>query len=872
MDFYLLKKEDVLKKLNSSLKGLSNVEVSKRIEKYGFNTLNVKKDVSFFKLLLSQFKSYLVWLLIVIAVIAFVSGFYFDKKEQIIDGFIISLIVFINAFVGAYQDYKSEKTAEMLKSMLKNEALVLRDGIKVKVDSERIVPGDIVFLDEGSKVPADCRIISSKNLRVDESLLTGESKEVFKHSKVLKKKVPLSERKNMVFMNTYVVSGSAVCVVVNTGKNTEIGKIAESLNIKNDSPFIKEVDTASKKITYVALTLILFVAIVFLFKGYDLFSIFMISSALIIGAIPEGLPAIVTFSLSMAALKLSKNNVLVKRKSLLETFGSVDVICTDKTGTLTENKMVVKKAFFDFKIFDVVKSKKAFFKNIDKKVFFHFRNASLLANEAKYTDKGFQGNSEDIALINFFNDLNTDIFELKDKYKSLDFTPFSSEKKFVSSKNIVDNVVVEYKKGAPEVIIEDSKYVFYNGKIVKLDFEKKKFILKKLKYFSNNALRNIAFSVTFYDKNNNKSKTVFLGFVGLYDKPKKKVYDTIKTLYSAGIEVKMITGDSSDTAIAIAKECGFENITAISWDELKDLSYEQLKVKVKECNVFSRMSPEFKLKIVSAIQENGNRVGITGDGVNDVPALKKAEVGIAMNSGTDIAKEAGDLILLDDDFSNIVHVVKEGRTVFSNVRKVLNYLLTANLAEVFVVFLGSFWGVMPFSAIQLLWVNFVTDIAPAISLGVDPPKKDILKYNPTGKNEKLLNKRITLLTIFIGLKKVFLMFFLFFFFYKTTNNLLLAQTVSFTWLVMSHFVRIAAIRFDEKASLFYNKYVNYSVIIPVILQLIIIYTPISKFFHVVPLNVFDWFVILLSFILALFLAKIITYYIDKYNPRDNDPY
>ncbi len=870
MTFYLLKKEDVFKKLNTSIKGLTEKEASKRIQKFGFNVLEVKKEISFFQLFLEQFKSYLVWLLIFIALIAFFSGFYFNKKEQIIDGFIISLIVFVNAFVGAYQDYKSEKTAETLKRMLKNEALVLRDGKKKKVNSELLVPGDIIFLEEGSKVPADCRIISSKELRVDESLLTGESREVFKHSKKLNRKVPLSERKNMVFMNTFVVSGFAICVVVNTGKNTEVGKIAESLNIKNESPFVKEVDSASKKITYVALSMIFFVALIFLLRGYDLLAIFMISSALIIGAIPEGLPAIVTFSLSMAALKLSKKNVLVKRKSLLETFGSVDVICTDKTGTLTENKMVVKKLFFDMEVFDGFK-KKNFFSKMDKKVFFHFRNCALLANEVKDTDKGLQGNSEDVALVDFFNDLNTDIFSLKEKYETLSFSPFSSEKKFVSSKNLVDNIIIEYKKGAPEVILEEAEYFFAKGKIKKLSLNDKKLIFKKVKYFSNSALRVIAFSLKFFS-GKNKGKKVFLGFVGLYDKPKKGVFNAVKTLYSAGIEVKMITGDGSDTAVAVAKECGFKNIKVVSWDELKDLSYEQLKVKVKECNVFSRMSPEFKLKIVSAIQENGSRVGITGDGVNDVPALKKAEVGIAMNSGTDIAKEAGDLILLDNDFSNIVHVVKEGRTVFSNVRKVLNYLLTANLAEVFVVFLGSLWGVMPFSAIQLLWVNFVTDVAPAISLGVDPSHKNILKYKPTGKDEKLLNKRITLLTVFIGLKKVFLMFFLFFFFYKTTNNLVLAQTVSFTWLVLSHFVRIAAIRFDEHVNLFYNKYVNYSVLVPVLLQLFIIYTPISKFFHVVPLSFFDWSIIFFSFVVALFLAKIITFYIDKFNPRSEDPY
>ncbi len=860
-EYYKMNIKKVFSILKSSKKGLNNKEVEKRQKEYGKNTIKIKNKTSFLKLIIEQFKSYLVWLLIAIAIFAYTAGFYFHKQEQIADGIIITLIILINAFVGAYQDYKSEKAAELLKKMIKTEAIVLRNGKKTKINAEELVPGDIIYLKEGDKIPADCRIIESKELKVDESILTGESRSVLKNNKIIKKTVPIAERKNMCYMNTYIVKGTATCIVVNTGKNTEVGKIAESLEKEQKSLFLEEVDTASKKITYIALFFIIIAMTVFFLKEHSWIAVLMMASALIIGSIPEGLPAIVTFSLSMASLKLAKNNVLVKRKTLLETLGSVNVICTDKTGTLTQNKMTIKKIYSEGKII-----KKNNYKKLSKTTQEELKKAALLCNEAKNTEKGFIGEAEDIALIDFFNEIGVDIITLKEKNPTINFEPFSSEKKYSKSYNKINGKIIEYTKGAPEIILEKSKYIIKEGKIKKITEKEKKTIEKKLKEFSKEALRNIAFSM----KKDNK--TIFLGFVGIYDPPKKDIQKTIKSIYKANIDVKMITGDNIDTAIAIAKECGFKKIKATSWEELKDLSKEDLKQKVEECNVFARMSPEYKLKIVHALHEKNYRVAITGDGVNDVPALKEADVGIAVASGSDIAKEAADLILLDDNLYSVYLGIKEGRTIFSNVRKVINYLLTANLSEVLVVFAGSLYGLMPFSAIQLLWVNFVTDIAPAMALGIDPPHKDIMKKKPTGKNEKLINKRITWLTVGIGLKKFIIMFLLFILTYKYTNNLILAQTVSFTWLVLSHFVRIAAIRFDEKVEMFNNKFLNWSLIIPIILQIIIIYTPIREFFHAVPLTIKEWIILTVAVIIAIILAKIITIIIDKNIPLKEDDY
>ncbi len=867
MDYYLLTPKEVIAELMSSSSGLAEHEVRLRQEKFGKNIIEIQRPISFFKLLLLQFKNYLVWLLIVIAAFAFLTGFYLKMHEQIIDGVIISFIIIINAFTGAYQSFKSEKAAQLLKSMLKNEALVLRSGKKSKINAEELVQGDIIMLKEGDKVPADCRIIECEELHVDESMLTGESQHVTKNNTAIKNIVPLADRKNMLYMNTYIGRGEATCIVTDIAKATEVGKISKSLDYEQKTPFVEEVDVASKRITYVAISFIVIVLAIFLLRDNNWVSIFMIGSALVIGSIPEGLPAIVTFSLAASSIRLAKNNVLIKNKTLLETLGSVDVICTDKTGTLTENRMSVKRLFFDLKVSDT-------HAGMLRETLYQFRNCALLCNEAKDTDKGFVGDPEDIALIDLLNEIGTDIIKLREEFPCQKLEPFSSEKMYASSYNKLDKDIIRYTKGAPEAILARCRFILHNGRVRLLTEKDKEIINGAVRAFSLQALRNIAFCYKLIKGNDTGiDSEVFIGMVGIYDKPKENVKRTVEMIHEAGITLKMITGDNINTAKAIALECGFGDVKATTWEELKDLSAEDLKDTVEECNVFARMSPEFKLRIVAALQDRGRRVAITGDGVNDVPALKKAEVGITMGKrGSDIAKEAADIILLDDNFTSITHGIREGRTIFSNIRKVINYLLTANLAEVLVVFIGALMGVMPFLAIQLLWVNFVTDIAPAMSLGLDPSHKDIMKKMPTGKNEKLLNRRITLLTIFIGLKKVLIMCFLFFMTYSMTGNLALAQTISFTWLVLSHFVRVAAIRFDEKVNLFVNKYLNWSIAIPVLFQILIIYSPLSELFHVVPMSLFQWAVLLSSFALAVGLAKVITEIIDKNIPNTEHDY
>lgn len=860
MDFYKLSVKETLKELNSNRSGLENSSVIKRRLKYGKNEINIRNHNSFLKFFLLQFNNYLMWLLIVISGFAFISGYHLKLNEQIIDGFIILLIILINAIVGAYQDFKSEKSAELLESMLKTKTLVLRNNKTEQIDSKDLVVGDIIILESGNKVPADCRVLSSENFKVNEASLTGESEDIFKDNKTIKKSVSLAERKNSIYMNNFVTNGSAICVVTAIGKKTEVGKIAEMLEIEEPkSAFLKEVDLASKKITVIAMILIVLVMFVLYFHHQKWISVFMIGSALVIGSIPEGLPAIVTFALAMSSVKLAKQNVLIKKKSVLETLGSVDILCTDKTGTLTQNKMTIKTILVDGYEGNDYKNLNPITKN-------HFIHCALLANEAKETDDGYVGEAEDLALINYFSDESNPEL-LRVKFPEKDFSPFSSDTKLCSSKNKVNKKIITYKKGASEVILSNCGLFLNRGKVVKLTNIQKEKIRNTITNFSKNSLRVIAYSYI-EDK-----KEIFIGISGMHDPPKEGVRQAVSKVYSAGIDIKMITGDSIDTAKAIAKECGFKNVKAVEWNEIKELSDDKLIKVVNTHNVFSRMSPDFKTKIVNLLQLSGKRVAVTGDGVNDVPALKIAEVGIAIgNNSSDIAKEASDLIILGSHINVIIAAIKEGRTIFSNIRKVLNYLLTANVAEVVVVFLSSLFGVVPFVAVQLLWVNFVTDLGPAMALGIDPSHSDIMKKKPTGKNETLINKRITLLTVFIGLKKVAIIFALFWLSLKFTNNLLIAQTMTFSWLVFSHLVRVATIRFDEKEKMFNNKVLNWTLAVPVLLQILIIHSPLSKLFHVTSLNFILWSSLILAIVIAIFFAKLITYFVSKLAPNTKQDY
>lgn len=826
--------------------GVLSKEVDKRKDNFGENIINVGEDLSFWMLYFSQVKSFLNLLLLFLVFFACAVWIATNDLEYLVDSIIIFLIFLINTLIGAYQNYDSRKIAKALSSMLSSKVTVLRDSEEMEVDSKDLVCGDIVLLKGGNKVPADCYIIKSDNLKVDESILTGESIYIEKKSGKLKKNVEITQMSNMVFMNTFVVSGNSTAVVVKCGMNTEIGKIAENLNVSNKKiSFLDEIDEASKTISKFAIVLIAIVSLILILRGFDVIEVFLVASALIIGSVPEGLPAIVVFLLSRSVHSLSKNKILVKDMGLLETLGSINILCTDKTGTLTTNHMEVKEFFCDFGVYDK-------FGDINKKSIDQISKIVSLANEVENIKEELEGEPEDIALIKFISE-ECNYISIRKENKIDYFEPFSSQTKCVIAKS--NNKV--YKKGAFEIIFDSCSYVLKAGKVVKLNSRYSEYIQKKAKSFSDNALRLIAFSYIEEDKE------VFVGFAGLYDKPKDGIKDTIEKLYLANIDVKMITGDNLNTAIAVAKECGFRNPKGVAWSDIKNLGTEELRKKIIDCNVFARVLPEFKEKIVAILKESGNRVAITGDGVNDTIALRDSDVGIVMGSGSDIAKESADMVLINNDFNSIPLAIKEGRGIFSNIRKVINYLLTANLAEVIVIFVASFLGIIPFTAIQILWVNFVTDVFPALSLGLDKFPKNIMKEKPSGKDEKILNSRIKLLTLFVSIKKVILILFIYYLgYYYSGKNIVFAQTVTFTWLVLTHFIRIATIRFDEGVSIFSNRYVMTSITAVLILQLILVYTPIREFFGIESIPLDFWFYIVLLILMGVILARFISKLVD----------
>lgn len=855
-NLYNLNKKKILEyfKVDEN-KGIETSNLNKLQEKYGKNILEVGEDLSFFKLYINQVKSFLNLLLLFLIFFAFVVWYSTQNFEYLMDSIIIFVIFLINTIIGAYQNYSSRKIAKTLSKMLNSTVNVLRDGKEIEIDSKNLVCSDIIFLKGGDKIPADCYILESNNLKVDESILTGESVSVSKKADKIEKTVEIVEQTNMLFMNTFVVSGDAKVIVVKTGLNTQIGQIAQNLKVsKKKISFLDEIDDASKVISKFAISLIVIVSIVLILKGFNFIEVFLVASALVIGSVPEGLPAIVVFLLSKSVHSLAKNNILVKEMGLLETLGSINILCTDKTGTLTTNMMSVKKLYTNLNEYEKVDDVDEFY--LDK-----LTKIICLANEAEFVDNDFKGEAEDIGLINLIkNKYNYN--QIRSNNPIDEFEPFSSETRYVFAKS--DGIM--YKKGALEVVLDDCDYILKNNKVEKITPNDINFIENASKNFTNQALRLIAFS---YKVNN---KNIFVGFVGLYDKPKDGIDKTIKTLYSSGIDVKMITGDNLNTALAIAKECGFKSPNGIEFKDIKDLPENEFKKKILECNVFGRVMPEFKEKIVEVLQNEGNRVAITGDGVNDTIALRNADVGIVMESGSDIAKESSDMILLNNNFNEIPNAIREGRGIFANIRRVINYLLTANLAEVLVVFFASFVGIVPFTAIQILWVNFVTDIFPALSLGVDKINKNIMSEKPQGKNETILNMRVKLLTLFISIKKVILIFIIYYlaYYYFSDKNIIFAQTAAFTWLVLTHFIRIAAIRFDEKVSLLTNKYVVISVIGVVLLQLVLIYTPLSTLFKIVTIPAEFWGVLIVTVLIGVFFAKLISNLVDYLVKEESD--
>ena len=844
---------DVIKELQSSKNGLTEKEAEKRLKNNGFNKLNEAKKESNFKKFIKEFKDIMIIILIISAGISFALAVI--NHESFIDSIAIIFIVILNAIMGYIQVIKADKALESLKKMQINKVKVKRDDIVKEIDSKKLVIGDLILLEAGDTVPADARIIWESSLKCDESSLTGESTPLNKSIESLSENTPLAERKNMIYSGSPVVYGKCHAIVTATGMNTEIGKIAKYLEHEENeiTPLEIKINNISKFLSILISIIIFVMFIIGLVKGMKLLEIIMLSISLAVAAIPEGLPAVITIIQSLGVSFMAKNNAVIRKLSSVETLGCTEVICSDKTGTITQNKMSVREIYYDNRLFD-----------IDEIPTDHFLlDIMALNNDTVKSENSYIGDPTEIALYNVCENKLIDIDKLNELHCRINELPFDSDRKMMSTINEYDNCIKILTKGSFDSIINNCDKILENGVINKLT-KKKKLDLKKIEE-QDKAYRLLAFAFKDLDKQfecdkNLENKLIFVGLAAMIDPPRKDVYESITMCKKANIKPVMITGDSLKTAEAIAREIGIltdkdKSITGVELDKLSD---KELQEKVSDYSVYARVSPMNKLSIVNAWKANGKIVAMTGDGVNDAPALKNANIGVGMGiTGTEVSKNVSDVILADDSFSTIVTAVREGRRIYDNIRNVLVYLLTGNISEVLVVFIAMIFGTEIFSPIQLLYINLITDSIPAIALAFEESAKDIMQRK-TSNRKTFFTQFLTVKMITSAILKTVAVLVVYLISYKM-YSINIAATQAFLTLIFLEMIFTFSCRNLKESMLgrkmFENKYINKSMLILIAFQLIIFLTPLRRIFGIAKLSIIQ--------ILSCAVVVIIIYIIDE---------
>ncbi|ATD54659.1 calcium-translocating P-type ATPase, SERCA-type [Clostridium chauvoei] len=821
-------------------RGLTTKEAESRQKTYGLNELSHKKKTSPVFIFLSQFNDFITWVLIAATIISGIMG---DKADAIT----ILIIVVVNAILGFVQEYRTEKSLEALKDLAAPTCKVIRDGALKVINSIEVTIGDLIILEAGDRVPADGTFIEASSMMVDESLLTGESVGVSKDTK---------KDKNQGYMGTTILKGRGILLVDGIGMKTEMGKIADLLeNIQEEkSPLRERLDSLGKVLVALCLVICAVVTVLGILRGNEIGEMFMLGVSLAVAAIPEGLAAIVTVALALGVSRMLKKNALVRKLPAVETLGCTSVICSDKTGTLTQNKMTVKEMYMNGKIYELEKEKLTNHTMMMK--------ALIYCNDCNYDfsvkniDKALHGDPTETALIKaFFNEIPLLEAFVSNANRIYDI-PFDSTRKMMSV--IVREGTKEtcYMKGAPERVIERCTHILENGTVKPLTLQKKKQVAAYIEAMSNRALRCIAaaYKEEGLVKNENLEKgLIFLGVAGSIDPPRLEVRDAVLKCKLAGIQPVMITGDHKNTALAIAKSINICNTDdqAITGDEIEKLTDDELMKKVNKVRVFARVSPNHKLRIVKAFKKQNKIVAMTGDGVNDAPAIKEADIGVAMGiSGTDVTKEAAAMVLMDDNFATIVSAVEEGRVIYDNIRKFIRYLLSCNLGEVLTMFLASlFYMPNPLTPIQILFVNLATDGLPAIALGVDPADKDIMRQQPREKGESIFARglwsKIVVRGCLIGICT--LLSFMTGRYYGM--DLVTCRTLALTTLVMSQLLHVFECRSERHSifeiKLFTNPYLVGACTISTLMVCSILYIPfLSGIFNTVPLMLNHWTIVL----------------------------
>jgi len=776
--------------------GLTANEVIERQKKYGLNKLDEKKPTPLVILFLSQFADILIGLLLIAAVAAYAIG-------DVIDAGVIVLAVLLNVIMGFIQEYRSRKAMESLKNLMVNTAVVKRDGTIQEINSEDLTIGDIVILEEGVKSPADLRLIECNDLSCDESSLTGESEAIRK------------DIDDKVYMDSNILAGNGVAVVESIGMKTEIGKIAEIVQEEDeDTPLKEKVGNLGKTLSLIAIAVCIIIFFMELLKGIPLVETFMTAVSLAVAAIPEGLPAVLTLTLALGMSQMAKSDALVRKLLSVETLGSCTIICSDKTGTLTENRMTVVDSFYT-----------------NKKTTLEI---GKLCNNATLHNGEVIGDQTDGAILKHCKDSEISL-------ERVDEIPLDSNRKMMSTIHRLDGEkTLVLTKGAPEIILGKCKYIDYDGNVKIIDDKSKEIILKKIDEMSDNALRVIGFAYKLNDEDDPEENLTFTGLLGLIDPPKKDARQAVSDCINAGIQVKMITGDYLKTACAIARDLGILTTgRAITGEELERMSLEEYHKIADEIQVYARVKPTQKMKIVEALKDKGNVVAMTGDGVNDAPALKKASIGVAMGDGTDVAKESADMILQNNDFSTIVKAVREGRKIYDNIKRFVKFQVSTNVGAILTIVGTSLLTLpLPFNPVQLLWLNIVMDGPPAQTLGIEGAERDVMNRPPeTGDiltRKTLLEILLTGLVMAVGTIIVF-------FWQMSVATEQKAMTVAFTLFVMYQLFNAYNRKANSEQS---SKFLYIAILISFALQLLIIYIPqLQVIFRTTSIGLIDWAVI-----------------------------
>jgi len=836
--WHSLDKKEVLEEFETSENGLSNKEVSLRLKKYGRNELKQIRTINPFAIFFEQFKSVFIIILLVAALFSLFIKHYVDFS-------VISIIVLLNSFIGFSQQYKAEKTISELKEMLVPKVRVIRDSIVREILSTELVPGDIIIVSEGDRITADCRILHINELQTNEAALTGESFPQDKASEKIPLEAELADRENMIYMGTLVVRGNAKAVVVATNMHTEFGKIASLVqHIKTKkTPLEEKLDYFSKKIAIIIVALAIITTIIGVARGENFFQMTLAGISLAISVIPEGLPAVLAITLAFAIQSMKKHNALIRKLPAAETLGRVTVICTDKTGTLTEEEMNVISVYSNRKKFKIISN--SFFLN-EKRInprnyneIIKLLRIGIMCNNARVESTNNEikvyGDPTEKALAIASLKLGLVKKEETEKEIRVKEYSFSSKRKMMSIIRKKNNTFTSYVKGAPDTIISNCTKELVDGKIIPLNKKGKEELISVYENMASQALRVLAFAFKPVEKNFNQKTTetglIFVGFQGMLDTPRKEVKYAIEQCKTAGIKVKMITGDSMLTAKAIAKMISL-NTEGIEGYELEKLSDEDFDLVVKQKTIFARIMPELKLKIIKSLKKQQEIVAVTGDGVNDILALKEANIGVAMGiRGTDVARDVSDIILLDDNFSTIVAAIRKGRHVYDNMKKSIKSHLAANADELFVVlFALLFYLPLPMLPLPILWMNLITDSLPSLSLTVEKEEKDIMKRKPINHQESII-KDVWKFVLFAGILSFIITIILFLAYYKADIDK--ARTIVITGAVFCEMFIVISCRSEKniwKIGFFSNKFLFLSVVFAILLQLAAIYTPLALVF------------------------------------------